>query len=436
MAYLEVPKKAGKSELAAGLALLVLLTTRTRGCQVYGAASATRQAMNVYRAACKMVEQSTVLKTKLRVLRGTNRILKRSDPDSFYAAVAADGDFGDGVNPACVIADEIHRWKTRKQLDNWDVLSNGGITRRQTLTIAITTAGIQNESPLAWRPHEKSRKIEEGIVSDAKFYGRIYGAAKEDDPSDPATWVKANPSLKQNGGFLDIEKIRQQYVSHAAEGDLTSFKRYFLNMWDQKESRAIDLEIGSRTAASSTSRRFASNMCRTPPRATSHRSNATSSICGTRRNPAPSIWRSEAERRLPRHREDSPAICVARRRGRPHIVQTLLPQYVGPEGIPRHRSGDRKQNGGFLDIEKIRQQYVSHAAEGDLTSFKRYFLNMWDQKESRAIDLEIGSRTAASSTSRRFASNMCRTPPRATSHRSNATSSICGTRRNPAPSIW
>ena len=124
MAYLEVPKKAGKSELAAGLALLVLLTTRTPGCQVYGAASATRQAMNVYRAACKMVEQSAVLKRKLRVLRGTNRIIKRSDPDSFYAAVAADGDFGDGVNPACVIADEVHRWKTRKQLDNWDVLSN------------------------------------------------------------------------------------------------------------------------------------------------------------------------------------------------------------------------------------------------------------------------------------------------------------------------
>ena len=241
MAYLEVPKKAGKSELAAGLALLVLLTTRTRGCQVYGAASATRQAMNVYRAACKMVEQSTVLKTKLRVLRGTNRILKRSDPDSFYAAVAADGDFGDGVNPACVIADEIHRWKTRKQLDNWDVLSNGGIPRRQTLTIAITTAGVQNESPLAWRLHEKTRKTKEGIVHDPKFYGRIYGAAPDDDPSDPRTWIKANPSLKENGGFLDIEKIREKYVSHLAEGDLTSFKRYYLNVWDQKEHRAIDL---------------------------------------------------------------------------------------------------------------------------------------------------------------------------------------------------
>jgi phage terminase large subunit-like protein len=241
MAYLEVPKKAGKSEMAAGLALFVLLTTSTPGCQVYGAAAATRQALNVFRAACKMVDQSPILNKRLRVLRGTHRILKRSDPDSFYAAVAADGDFGDGVNPAVVIADEVHRWKTRKQLDNWDVLSNGGITRRQTLTIAITTAGVQNESPLAWRLHEKARKTEAGIVSDPKFYGRIYGAGKDDDPADPATWIKANPSLKQNGGFLDIEKIREKYVSHEAEGDLTSFKRYYLNLWDQKESRAIDM---------------------------------------------------------------------------------------------------------------------------------------------------------------------------------------------------
>jgi phage terminase large subunit-like protein len=241
MCYLEVPKKAGKTEWAAGLALLILLMSNEPGCQVYGAAAATRQAMNVYRASCKMIEQSALLKKEFRVLRGTNRILKRSDPDSFYAAIAADGDMGDGVNPACVIADEVHRWKTRKQLENWDVLSNGGITRRQTLTIAITTAGVQNESPLAWRLHEKARKIEAGIVSDPKFYGRIYGADKEDDPSDPKTWIKANPSLIENGGFLNIEKVREKYVSHLAEGDLTSFKRYYLNMWDQKESRAIDM---------------------------------------------------------------------------------------------------------------------------------------------------------------------------------------------------
>lgn len=239
--YLEVPKKAGKSEFAAGIILLGLILEVAPGCQIYGAASATRQALNVYRAASKMVEQSSLLKSRFRILRSTNRILKRKDPDSFYAAIAADGDLGDGVNPSITVADEVHRWKTRKQLENWDVLSNGGITRKQTLTIAITTAGVQNESPLAWRLHEKTRKINAGIVSDPKFFGRIYGAEKEDDPAAESTWIKANPSLMENGGFLDKEKVREKYVAHLAEGDLTSFKRYFLNIWDQKENLAVDM---------------------------------------------------------------------------------------------------------------------------------------------------------------------------------------------------
>lgn len=241
MAYLEVPKKTGKTEFCAGIILLILTLEVMKGCQIYGAASVTRQALNVYRAAAKMVEQSPILKKRLRVLRSTNRILKYSDPDSFYAAIAADGDFGDGVNPAVVVADEVHRWKTRKQLENWDVLTNGGITRKQTLTIAITTAGVQNESPLAWRLHEKTRKIDEGIVADPKFYGKIYGASKDDDPAAEATWIKANPSLQVNGGFLPIEKIREKFVSAESDGDMSSFKRYFLNIWDQHENRAIDI---------------------------------------------------------------------------------------------------------------------------------------------------------------------------------------------------
>lgn len=242
MAYFEVPKKAGKTEWAAGLVLFVLAADPNPGCQVYGAAAATRQAMNVYRAACKMVEQSKLLKKRLRVLRGTNRIVRRDDPDSFYAAVAADGDLSDGVNPAFVIADELHRWRTRKQLENWDVLSLGGIARRQPLTIAITTAGVQNESPLAWRLHEKTRRIEDGVVQDPSFLGRIYGAEGKDDWSAETTWIKANPSLRQNGGFLDIARIREQYEASLSDPESQrAFRRYYLNIWDQKEYRAIDL---------------------------------------------------------------------------------------------------------------------------------------------------------------------------------------------------
>jgi phage terminase large subunit-like protein len=240
--YLEVPKKAGKTEMVAGIVLLALIMDPNPGCQVYGAAAATRQAMNIYRAACKMWEQAPILQKSLRLLRGTNRILKRRDPDSFYAAVAADGDLSDGVNPSVVAADELHRWRTRKQIENWDVLSLGGITRKQTLTIAITTAGVRNESPLAYRLHEKTLRIKEGVISDPTFYGRIYGASKTDDWTDEKTWIKANPSLIQNGGFLDIEKIRQKYQSSLSDSEgQRTFKRYYLNLWDEKERRAIDL---------------------------------------------------------------------------------------------------------------------------------------------------------------------------------------------------
>jgi len=242
MAYLEVPKKTGKTEFAAGVELAALVLDPHPGCQVYGAAAAQRQALNVYRAACKMVEQSPLLLKLLRILRGTNRILKRSDPDSFYAAIAADGDLNDGVNPACVVGDEVHRWKTRQQLENWDVLTKGGITRGHMLALAITTAGVQNESPLAWRLHEKTRRIAEGIVQDPTFYGRIYAAGPTDDWTSEKTWIKANPSLKENGGFLDIAQYRKQYEATQSDPEAqASFRRYFLNVWDQKEHRAIDM---------------------------------------------------------------------------------------------------------------------------------------------------------------------------------------------------
>jgi len=240
--YLEVPKKTGKTEFAAGLVLLALVLDPMPGCQVYGAASAQRQAGNVYRAACKMVEQSPILRARLRILRGTNRIMKRTDPESFYAAIAADGDITDGVNPSFVVADEVHRWKTRKHIENWDVLAKGGITRRQTLLFSITTAGVQNESPLAWRLHEKTKRINDGVVSDEHFYGRIWAADPEDDWRDERTWIKANPSLKENGGFLELAKLRKYYQDTLSEPDgETSFRRYFLNLWDQKEHRAVDM---------------------------------------------------------------------------------------------------------------------------------------------------------------------------------------------------
>jgi phage terminase large subunit-like protein len=90
--------------------------------------------------------------------------------------------------------------------------------------------------------HEKTLRIMNGMVEDPTFYGRIYAADPNDDWTKEATWIKANPSLVENGGFLEIEKIRTEYQSSLSDPEAQrAFKRYFLNLWDQKENRAIDL---------------------------------------------------------------------------------------------------------------------------------------------------------------------------------------------------
>ena len=66
-------------------------------------------------------------------------------------------------------------------------------------------------------------------------------ARRTTGPSE-ATWIKANPSLKQNGGFLDIAKIREKYEASLSDPESQrAFRRYYLNIWDQKEHRVIDL---------------------------------------------------------------------------------------------------------------------------------------------------------------------------------------------------
>ena len=242
LAYLECPKKTGKTEFCAGLVVMALALATTKRFEVYSAAAATRQALNVFRAACQMVEQHPALSSRLRILRGTNRIVRRDDPDSFYAAIASDGDFSDGMNPALVVCDEVHRWRTRKQLENWDVMTKSGMTRSSRMAIAITTAGVRDESPLAWRLHEKTQRIRDGVIADATFYGRIYGASPGDDWTSEKTWVKANPSLEENGGFLPLSRIREVYEAALADPEeQRAFRRYFLNLWDEKENRAINL---------------------------------------------------------------------------------------------------------------------------------------------------------------------------------------------------
>lgn len=242
--FLEVGKKNGKSELAAGVALYLLEADNESAAEVYLAATAKEQAGIVFRTAAAMVEASPYLRSRLKVIRSTKRIVKRSDVNSFLAAVSADGGVQDGINPHGVIVDELHRWKTGKSYELLDVLTKGTIARKQPLVFEITTAGsTEDESPLAWLEHDRVKQIEAGAFSDPTFYGKIYAADPGDDWTKPETWAKANPSLETHGGFLKLKTLAAECQAAQNQPQLAAaFKRYHLGIWLSTETEWMPRE--------------------------------------------------------------------------------------------------------------------------------------------------------------------------------------------------
>lgn len=231
--YLEIPKKNGKSTLAAGLPLFMLLADNEPGAEIYSAATTKEQAGIVFREAAKIVLRNPLLRMKLKVIRSTKTIVRRDDPTSFYRAIAADGGAQDGINPHCVIIDELHRWKTAAAHELYDVLTKGTIARRQPLIFEITTAGsTEEESPLCHGEHEYTLNIKSGMFEDPAFYGKIFCADPKDDWTKPETWAKANPSLETNGGFLTLKAMKSECDKAINQPHrLPAFKRYHLGIW-------------------------------------------------------------------------------------------------------------------------------------------------------------------------------------------------------------
>lgn len=238
-AYIEVPRKNGKTTLDAGLCLYLLVADGEEGAEVYCAATKRDQARYVFDPAKRMVQKSPALRRRLKAFK-----LNISDEETFskFEPLGADKDTMDGANSHGVIIDELHAHKNRGV---WDVLVNSTGSRRQPLVIATTTAGLQGES-ICREQHDYGERVLNGIIQDDTFFAYIATIDEGDDWADEASWWKANPNL---GVSKKIEKVRadckKALETPAAQN---TFRRYHLNEWVQQETRWMDLKKWDATA--------------------------------------------------------------------------------------------------------------------------------------------------------------------------------------------
>ena len=231
--YLEIPKKNGKTELAAALSLYHLIADGENGGEVYLCAADKENASIAYRAAVGMVESSKALSGVCRLGRSTKTIT-HTKSGSILKVMSSDAFSKHGYKPSCVIFDELHAQPKR---DLWDVMTFGaGSARAQPVWIVLTTAGDDpNRASIGWEIHEKARKILTGELIDPVWMPVIYGMPDDQDEIDQidiydeALWYKCNPSL---GHTIQIDTLRQEALNaQQSEGGERLFRWLRLNQW-------------------------------------------------------------------------------------------------------------------------------------------------------------------------------------------------------------
>jgi phage terminase large subunit-like protein len=235
-AYVEIPKKMGKSELAAAIALLLTCADDEERAEVYGCAADRQQASIVFEVAADMVRMCPALSKRVKILASTKRIVYLPT-NSFYQVLSAEAYSKHGFNIHGVVFDELHTQPNRKL---FDVMTKGsGDARVQPLYFLITTAGYDTNS-ICWEIHQKAVDILEGRKTDPTFYPVIYGANTEDDWTDPKVWEKANPSL---GITVTIDKVKAAFESARQNpAEENSFRQLRLNQWVKQAVRWMPMD--------------------------------------------------------------------------------------------------------------------------------------------------------------------------------------------------
>ena len=235
-AYIEIPKKQGKSELAAAVALLLTCGDGEERAEVYGCAADRNQAKIVYDVAVDMVRLCPALDKRVKILESQKKLIYLPT-NSTYQVLSADVANKHGFNTSGVIFDELHTQPNRKL---YDVMTKGsGDARTQPLYFLITTAGTDTNS-ICYEVHQKALDIIEGRKIDPTFYPVIYGAEESDDWTDPEVWKKANPSL---GITVGIDKVEAACNSAKQNpGEENAFRQLRLNQWVKQAVRWMPMD--------------------------------------------------------------------------------------------------------------------------------------------------------------------------------------------------
>jgi phage terminase large subunit-like protein len=228
-----VPRKNGKTVLAAGIGLYMLVGDGEPGAEVYTGASKKDQAKEVFSPAAKMARRAEGFKEWFGITLGKESMYVLDEGSKFEIVI---GSPGDGPSPHCFIHDEYHQHPTDAQ---YQTAKTGSMARQQSLQLVISTAGVDIESP-CHALQEELKKVLEGFIPNDRLFGIIYTV---DDPENWATLEalkEANPnfgvSVLEDRIMADL-RMAVQRASHQND-----FKIKHLDIWVNAREAWMNME--------------------------------------------------------------------------------------------------------------------------------------------------------------------------------------------------
>jgi phage terminase large subunit-like protein len=231
-ALLTIPRKNGKTGLAAALALAHLCgpESEQRG-QVYSAAADRHQAALIYNE-MKAIIQATDLKDRV-IIRDFNKHLEDTKTGSEFFALSSDSKTKHGFSASFIVYDELAQAPDRKL---YDVLTTSTGARAEPLTVVISTQSPDEHSVMTELVNY-GMDIQKGIHDDPTFYPVIYTAPEDSDPWDEKVWFACNPALDD---FRDLSEMRSEAVkAKRIPIREATFRLLYLNQRINAESRFI-----------------------------------------------------------------------------------------------------------------------------------------------------------------------------------------------------
>lgn len=237
--FLVVPRKNGKSVIAAGIGLFMLCADGEFGAEVYSGATNEKQAWEVFRPAKLMVERTPALQSKYGVASNAKTINILGDESRFETLI---GNPGDGQSPSCAIHDEYHEHVDDGQVDT---METGMGARDQPLQVIITTAGDNLAGP-CYADIQDARQMLEGVLERDDLFFIEFTIDKGDDWKSDAALRKANPNYDVSVSGEWLRARQRDAVATPRKAGI--FKTKHLDQWVSARAAYFDVEAWRRCA--------------------------------------------------------------------------------------------------------------------------------------------------------------------------------------------